>query len=205
MYKFNWNHDHTRFGCPSGSNVPGGLLVSREQNKNQTFYQNHIRSLGYSSRGNLTVRWIASPIKKDIAGFYVLIRNVHNRILTEYHLPYDKRITNIIGDEICDGNCNNLELCALSKDSNGTINGWFDSQCIFLPNDFERIRNKYNDRSSQIFVIHSIRKQIRAKSVANRDSRSSGAIKAIVGNIVIQCVFVTMFVLYWMGNSELIS
>lgn len=165
-----------------------------------------IRSLCYSSRGNLTVRWIASPINKDIAGFYVLIRNIHNRILTEYHLPYDKRSMNIIGDEICDGNCNNLELCALSKNSNGTINGWFDSQCIYLPNDFERIRNKYNDRSSQIFVIHSVRKQIRAKSVANRlDSRSSGTTKTIVGNIVIQCVFVTMSILYWMGHWALIS
>lgn len=150
----------------------------------------------YSSRGNLTVRWIASPIKKDIAGFYVLIRNVHNRILTEYHLPYDKRSVNVIGDEMCDGNCNNLELCALAKDSNGTINEWFDSQCIYLPNDLERIRKKYNDRSTQIYVIHSIRKQIRAKSVANRDSRSSGITKTCAANIIIQCVFVAVSILW---------
>lgn len=164
-----------------------------------------ICSLRYSSRGNLTIRWIVSPIKKDIAGFYVLIRNIHNRILTEYHLSYDKRSIKIMGHDICDGNCNNLELCALSKDSNGTISGWFDSQCIYLPNDFERIRKKYNDRSNSIFVIHSLRKQIRAKNVANHDLRSSGVTKTIVGNIVIQCVCVTMSILYWMEHLKFIS
>lgn len=126
-----------------------------------------------SSRGNLTIRWVTSLINKDIAGFYIVIRNAHNRILFEHHLPYDRRMDHIFGSEICEGNCQHLELCVLSKNSQGSINGWFDAQCVYLPPNFEDIRDKYTINFSQIYVIHSVRKQVRAKGVHAHDYRLS--------------------------------
>lgn len=118
----------------------------------------------------MTIRWTASLINKDIAGFYVVIRNAHNRILLEHHLPYDRRIDDIIGSEICNSNCNNLELCVLSKNSHGSINNWFDAQCVYLPQNFDDIRDRYDIHFGQIYVIHSVRRQVQAKGVHGRDS-----------------------------------
>lgn len=104
-------------------------------------------------------------IKKDVAGFYVIVRNTESKILLEHHLSYEYRFDQIIGSDICDGdNCRNLELCVLSKNSHGVINGWFDAQCVYLPNDLPKIMRKYTARNSQVFVIHSVVKRIKAKS-----------------------------------------
>lgn len=74
-------------------------------------------------------------------------------------MAYDVRKYYINGNEICDDDCNNLEICILSKDSLGSINGWFDSQCKYLPKNFKFIRRKYTDQKDQTFVIYSQRKQ----------------------------------------------
>lgn len=97
-------------------------------------------------------------INKDIAGFHVSIRNSKNQIIVEHHIPYDYRSDHINGTEICQVNCQHLELCVLSKNSHGSINRWYDKQCINLPNNIEYIQGKYT-RSEQIFVIYSIRSQ----------------------------------------------
>lgn len=92
-----------------------------------------------------------------------MIRDQNSKILVEHHLSYELRNDYISGYEICNTECNNLELCILTKNSNGSINGWFDSQCSFLPNNFEFIRKKYSDHR-QTFIIYSQRLQ--AKSSA---------------------------------------
>lgn len=96
-------------------------------------------------------------INKDIAGFHVSIRNSNNQIIVEHHIPYDHRSDYIKGTEICQQNCNHLQLCVLSKNSHGSINRWFDNQCIDLPNNFEYIQGKYVPQNEQIYVIYSIR------------------------------------------------
>lgn len=111
------------------------------------------------------MRWSVTRPNKDIAGFYVVIRDQHNQILVEHHVGYEKRTDRICGHAICDTECSNLELCVLTKNSYGTINGWSDFQCKYLPNNFENIREIYNDRNDKIYVIHSFRKKILGKSI----------------------------------------
>lgn len=98
-----------------------------------------------------------SQINKDIAGFHVSIRNSNNKIIVEHHIPYNHRSDYIKGTEICLENCNQLELCVLSKNSHGSINRWFDNQCMNLPNNFEYIQGKYGPQNEQIYVIYTIR------------------------------------------------
>lgn len=113
-------------------------------------------------------------INKDVAGFYVIVRNTDSKILLEHHLSYEYRVDQIIGSDICDGNnCRNLELCVLSKNSHGIINGWFDAQCVYLPNDLPKIMRKYTARDSQVYVIHSVVKRIKAKSFLTPEDLAS--------------------------------
>lgn len=71
-------------------------------------------------------------------------------------MSYEVRKEYISEHEICNDECDNLEICILSKDSFGSINGWFDSQCKYLPNNFESIKKRHID---QTFVIYSQRVQ----------------------------------------------
>lgn len=113
-------------------------------------------------------------VKKDVAGFYVIVRNTDSKILLEHHLSYEYRVDQIIGSDICDGNsCRNLELCVLSKNSHGIINGWFDAQCVYLPNDLPKIMRKYTVRDSQVYVIHSVVKRIKAKTFLTPEDLAS--------------------------------
>lgn len=125
----------------------------------------------------------------------MVIRNIHNRILIEHHLSYDKRTDDIIGGDICSGNCMHLELCVLSKSSLNIINGWFDTQCIYLPNDFERIQSKYDENNGQIYVIHSLRKQIRAQSAYDRFDNSANAANQLTSSIRIMLTLVASVLL----------
>lgn len=120
-----------------------------------------ISRFSYSAKGNLSISWSVLQPNKDIAGFHVSVRNSINQIVVEHHVPYDRRTDSIAGNEICQGYCKNLELCVLSKNSHGSINRWFDSQCLYLPNDLEQIRGIYTQNSNQIYYIHSVRKHIR--------------------------------------------
>lgn len=113
-------------------------------------------------------------INKDVAGFYVVVRNSDSKILLEHHLSYEYRHDQIIGSDICDGsNCRNLELCVLSKNSHGIINGWFDAQCVYLPNELPKIMRKYSPNNSQVYVIHSVVKRIKAKTFLTPEDLAS--------------------------------
>lgn len=112
--------------------------------------------------------------KKDVGGFYITIRGQNSETLVEHHAMYDSRIDQIDGSSICDGSgCRNLELCVLSKSSRGTISGWFDSQCVYLPSDFESIRRRYSARSEQVFYVHSIVKKIQARRALTAEDLAS--------------------------------
>lgn len=126
-----------------------------------------------SARGNLSIWWTLVNLNKDIAGFYVVIRNGKNEILVEHHIPYENRIDKIEGKNVCQNNCQNLELCVMSKDSRGSINEWFDSQCIYLPDDLKDIQEKYTVNYDRIQVIHSLRKHIRAHNGWNTSEACS--------------------------------
>lgn len=106
----------------------------------------------------------------------MLVRNQRNQILVEHHIPYDHRSDKIPGYEICQGRCTSLELCVLSKNSHGSINRWFDTQCMHLPNNLEHIFNEYTFNNNQIYRIHSIRKQARIDADNWQTSGSSSFI-----------------------------
>lgn len=74
-------------------------------------------------------------------------------------MSYEVRNDYISGQDICKEECNNLEICILSKNSFGLINGWFDSQCKYLPNNFESIKSKYTKKKDQSLVLYSQRMQ----------------------------------------------
>lgn len=116
------------------------------------------------------MRWSVRRPYKDIAGFYVVIRDAHSQILLEHQISYEKRYDLIVGHEICDTDCMNLELCILTKDSYGKINGWFDYQCKYLPNNLENLKKKYTDNIEQTYIIQSLDNRIQAKSVQNTNN-----------------------------------
>lgn len=93
-----------------------------------------------------------------------MIRDQSSRILVENHVSYEVRKDFIIGHKICNDACNNLEICVLSKNSFGSINGWFDSQCKHLPNNFESIKKRYSGQKDQTYVIYSQRVQYKSSA-----------------------------------------
>lgn len=139
--------------------------------------------LSYSFKDNLIVQWYVTALFEDIADFYITIRDSNNDLLAERRLSYDDRVVQISGSDISDDYVGQLELCALAKNSNGDIRTWFDSQCIYLPDNFDAIKRQYGQSRNQPFIIHSIKKRIRANTVASengkkkirrKSSRSSG-------------------------------
>lgn len=138
-------------------------------------------------------------INKDIAGFHVAIRSKFNRILVEHHVSYEYRSDHIEGSEICREDCEHLELCVLSKDSHGSINGWFDTQCLFLPNDIKYIREKYTTRNDQIYAIYSKRKLARTKAKFKSHSISSNGPSTMFYIIVLSsffAIFISQIILF---------
>ena len=83
---------------------------------------------------------------------YLKIDN--NKNLIEKTLAYDTRITSFSSSELDALNfSNNIQLCILAKNSDGIILGWFDSQCIKLPSNFNAVMKKFNKRPSTYFKI----------------------------------------------------
>lgn len=144
----------------------------------------------HSTRGYITVRWTSNVIIKDVAGFYIIVRNADSKILLEHHLSYEYRVDQITGSDICDGqNCGNLEMCVLSKNSNGTINGWFDAQCIYLPNDLPKIMRKYTQNNGQVHYVHSVAKRVKANTVATSHQE---AVTATTCAVLATAIFVAI-------------
>lgn len=116
-------------------------------------------------------QWYVSALFDDIADFYVSIRDGNNQLLAERRLAYDDRTVQIPGDEISDDYDGQLELCVLAKKSDGDIRTWFESQCIYLPDNLETIKRTYGPHRNQPYLIHSLRKKIRAP-IADGKSKS---------------------------------
>ncbi|XP_055589039.1 toll-like receptor 13, partial [Uranotaenia lowii] len=95
-------------------------------------------------RGKLIVHWFVSSTK-DIADFYVYIRDRQNNIVFERVVSYSSRLTAIAGEEIAgSGSGSSLELCVLAKSSSEELN-FLESQCVQLPDDLEAVKRKYNE------------------------------------------------------------
>lgn len=133
-----------------------------------------------------------------------MIRNQKSKIHLEHHISYDKRYDQIMGSDICDeDDCYDLELCVMSKNSNGVINGWFDSQCVYLPSDFDDIKRKYSSRNHQIYILHSIKKNVRARTAAHPSGRHTKANKqpaiqsnAIIAIFIVSLVFINQLIAF---------
>lgn len=108
---------------------------------------------------------------EDIADFYISIRDSNNDLLTERRLSYDDRVVQISGSDISDDYVGQLELCVLAKKSNGDLRTWFDTQCIYLPDNFDTIKRQYGLSRNQPFRIHSIKKGIKAQTVASENGK----------------------------------
>lgn len=119
------------------------------------------------------MQWLVTAPFKDIADFYVNIRDSKNKLFVERHLSYEERLVQIPGSEISDDYNGQLELCVLGKKSDGTIGSWFDSQCIYLPENFENIKRTYNANKNQPYIIHSIRKKVKAATAGSAGSNAT--------------------------------
>lgn len=146
-----------------------------------------------SYKGQLVAQWYVTALFEDIADFYVHIRDSGNQLLAERRLSYLERAVQIPGDEISDNYDGQLELCVLAKRSDGDIRTWFETQCIYLPENLETIKQTYGALRNQPYMIHSLRKRIRApiadghsKSTKRRQSiRSAGYGSNAPDNIMI--------------------
>lgn len=115
--------------------------------------------------------WTVSQQNKDIAGFYILIRTGNNEIIVEHHVSYELRSDQITGNEICNKDCTNIELCILSKNSYGAINGWFQTQCTYLPQNFRNIVEKYRYRKDRYYILRPLRLQKQRHNKSNQEKQ----------------------------------
>lgn len=127
-----------------------------------------------STKGILHVTWFVTTPSKDIADFYVNIRDGKSKVLVEHHLAYDTRVVDIRGDAISSDYQNGLQVCVLAKNSDGTIGSWFDSQCFDLPSDFESVKRKYSQGYHAVYEILSSKKS--RKSVGRGGASSKGCV-----------------------------
>lgn len=88
---------------------------------------------------------------------------MNNQIMVERHVSYEKRTDHINGYDICVNDCSKLEICILSKNSFGTLNGWFDSQCKYLPNNLKYVQEKYSESNNKLYVIMSFRNHTKSQ------------------------------------------
>lgn len=112
-----------------------------------------------STKGKLFLTWYVVAAHKDIADFYINIRDKSNTILTEHHVPYDRRSHEIRGKDISPDFTDPLQLCVQAKNSDGSIGSWFDTQCQNLPKNFEEVKNRYDEHGGGVFTIISSRAQ----------------------------------------------
>lgn len=89
------------------------------------------------------MRWFVTA-QRDIADFYVIIRDTVNNILFERHTSYDTRMVTIATEEIFgNGPQKAVQICVMAKLSTGSIERWFESQCKNLPENFAQSTSKY--------------------------------------------------------------
>lgn len=107
----------------------------------------------------LNVKWTVASVR-DIADFLIYIRNGKNKVLYEQYAIYSARELEIPLTNITDTPIDRIEICILSKSSDGTeLNRWFDTQCHPLPKDFRTSGNKFILHGDPIYKIYSREKK----------------------------------------------
>lgn len=131
-------------------------------------------SFAFSIRAKLYIQWYVTTPNKDIADFYIIVRNKDNTILFEKHLGYDERSVEILEGELPKNFNDHIEVCVLAKNSDGLIRSWFNSQCFELTANFETVVRKFNENYNYAYSIVSPKKKMSNRS-ANDVGRSSRA------------------------------
>ena len=139
----------------------------------------------FSTKNTLIVQFYVSSITKDIADFYLHLKDAGNKNLIEKNLAYDTRITSIAGSELDAINfSDNVQLCILAKNSDGIILGWFESQCIKLPSSFNAIMKKFNKRPATFFKIFEQDRKNIGKNLIVFNSGSRITISSLLISII---------------------
>ena len=99
-------------------------------------------------------------MSKDIADFYLHLKDDQNKVLYEKTLAYDTRIGNITSEIL-----EKIEfekkvvLCIFAKNSEEIILTFDENQCIQIPKNFNSVMKKYNKRPSTFFKIFEMDKK----------------------------------------------
>ncbi|XP_039433042.1 chaoptin-like [Culex pipiens pallens] len=132
-------------------------------------------------RGQLNAHWFVSSTK-DVADFYVYIRDQRNNIIFERVVSYASRATAIKGVDIVADETAQLELCVLAKSSGDEVN-FLESQCIPLPEDLDAVKRKYNENYNYKLPL---------SLTGGRNGRSSSCDKNAVNSLVMMVVSVAV-------------
>lgn len=99
-------------------------------------------------------------MSKDIADFYLHLKDEQNKVLYEKTLAYDTRIGNITSEilEKIDFE-QKVVLCIFAKNSEEIILTFDEIQCIQIPKNFNTVIKKYNKRPSTFFKIFEMDKK----------------------------------------------
>lgn len=139
------------------------------------------------------IQWYVTAPNKDIADFYIIVRNKDNTILFEKYLAYDERIVEISEDELPKDFHDHIEVCVLAKNSDGgEIRSWFNSQCFDLMTDFETVVRKFNANYNYEYSIVSPKKKIAGRS--SSELVRSRAVDAVISfKLILICYLLTIF------------
>lgn len=152
-------------------------------------------SSALSTKGKLFIQWYVTSPNKDIADFYVNIRNKENKILFENFLAYDERSIEILEEELPKNFNNHIEVCVLAKDSHGVIRSWFNSQCFDLTDNFQSIVRKFNKNYNYEYSIVSPKKK---SSERSSDKFVSSRAYAPAAVIYLKSYFVLLFIVHFL-------
>jgi hypothetical protein len=142
------------------------------------------------------VQWYVSSVSKDIADFYLHIRDDGNKVLLEKILAYDTRIGNFTTEELERVNFGNgVDLCILARNSNEQIVRISDNQCTQLPKNLADVIKKYNRRPSTIFKVYEIDKRNLGR---NAIALKSDAITTILSNNMLICIAIVQTLTTWL-------
>lgn len=144
----------------------------------------------------LFIQWYVTSPNKDIADFYIIVRNKDNTILYEKFLAYDERNVEIVEEDLPKNFDDHIEICVLAKDSDGAIRSWFNSQCFDLTTNFESIIRKFNKNYNYEYSIVSPKKKSARSNDQSVSSRAYAVDAVISLNLILFCYFLSA-VLKW--------
>lgn len=139
----------------------------------------------------LFIQWYVTSPNKDVADFYIIVRNKDNTMLYEKFLAYDERSVEIVEEDLPRNFEDHIEICVLAKDSDGAIRSWFNSQCFDLTTNFESIVRKFNKNYNYEYSIVSPKKKA-ARSNDQFVSSRAHAVDAVISlNFLLFCYLLT--------------